>query len=491
MTLVNRVSGFFLAALAVALAIYSGAFWWIVRSQLQRQFNQQLYSAFSSLAAAVEVEPQDVTWQPSEHTIGLGTDESVSRLRWAVFGDRTQVVDASANASPAFLAEAKRLAEDADSAANVQEVQRADWRYLRQRLAAPAPNRQLRDLDEFDEVAIVVGRSTVELQATLRRLAILASTLPVGGWLIAAAIGRWLCRRALWPVVDMAHTAKRISAASFERRFPESSSDDELATLSRSFNGLLDRLQASYESQRRFTGDAAHELRTPLTVLLGQIDVALRRPRTAADYQQTLSLLRDEATKLQAILNSLLFLARAEQGAAAADQADVDLGPWLARHLQRPQYDQRRADLRLAVEQPVAALASKQLLAQVVDNLLSNALKYSPPGTPIEVRAGRLGDEAVVAVKDQGIGLSAEDQRRVFQPFFRSSAARSLGAAGAGLGLAVAARLAAAMHGRLQCHSELGSGSAFSIHLPLASAPAPAPSPRTANEQSPARELRH
>jgi signal transduction histidine kinase len=112
--------------------------------------------------------------------------------------------------------------------------------------------------------------------------------------------------------------------------------------------------------------------------------------------------------------------------------------------------------------------APPALLNRVLDNLISNAAKYSEAGTPIRIVAAAAGDEATIAVSDQGRGISSEDQATVFEPFFRSKIARDAGIAGTGLGLAIAARIAAALRGRLECASELGRGSTFTLRLPLA-----------------------
>ena len=471
MTLVNRVSAFFLAALAIVLVVYSGVFYAFVRARLMQQFDQELHGALYSLVAAIEVEPEEVKWQPLEHAVALGSGAGPEEVRWVVVGDGGQIVEQSRNVSPEIIAEAKRIA--ADAAAKKQTygelTASGEWSILYRRLTAPAPDRAGRELDEFDELAVVVARSTADMDANLQRLTALVIALPLGAWLLAAALGRWFGARALEPVLAMSKRARSIAGSDFKSRLPAPESNDELADLGQAFNTLLDRQQRAYEQQRRFTGDAAHELRTPLTVLLGQIDVSLRRPRSAEEYAQTLGVLRDEASELQQIVESLLFLARASEEATLPGSEPIALAEWLPLYMERWKDDPRHSDMRLELQlDPAGAVsAPPALLSRVLDNLISNAAKYSSAETPIRIVATADDVHATVSVADQGRGISPEDQSTVFEPFFRSKTARDAGIAGTGLGLAIAARIAAALRGRLECTSEVGRGSIFSLYLPL------------------------
>lgn len=468
MTLVNRVSAYFLTALAVVLAICSGLFYGIVRGQVVRQFDQQLHGSLHALAAAIEVEPEEAKWQPTEHVIGIGSGDGPEEIRWVVIGDG-DLVESSRSASAPFITEAKQLAMDATATITEAATPKLpDWRFLRQRLAAEAPLAANRELDEFDAIVVVVGRSTAKLDADLARLASLAVLLPLGGWLAAAAVGRWFCRRALEPVLTMARDARAIGGGDFQSRLPVSAGGDELTGLGVAFNTALDRLQRSYDAQRRFTGDAAHELRTPLTVLLGQIDVALRKPRSAEEYRGTLELLQDEAGELQQILQSLLFLARADGDALPPESEPIELGQWLRTYAERWRDDPRAADVRIYDAARATAVVSPPLLTRLADNLVGNALKYSAPGTAVVVALSAGGDQVELSVADQGVGIAPADLPHVFGPFFRAQSARTSGASGAGLGLAIAASIAEALHGSLRCESQLGRGTTFTLFLPVA-----------------------
>lgn len=469
MKLINRVSVFFLAALAVVLLVFSGVFYAVVRAHLVHQFAQELRGTFNSLVAAVEVEPTDVSWQPLEHTIALGATEGPGEVQWAVIGDGSRLVEMSRNASPELITQAKRIASHASGNSDSGKIVTDDnLHLLYQRLVAPAPDRTLRDLDEFDELFIVVARSGATLNADLHRLLLLVCALPVTIWLIAAAAGHWYCRRALQPILDMSKQARSMTGTDFHSRLPVAETGDELTDLALSFNTVLDHQHRAFEQQRRFTGDAAHELRTPLTVLLGQIDVALRRTRSPEEYAATLRVLRDQTAQLQTIVESLLFLARADEDAVLPDAEIFSLTEWLTVYMHRWNEHPRRDDisLRLGHDGESQIKASAALFARLLDNLVENALKYSSPGSTVKISTVTDGSETLVEVQDQGRGIAANDQTEIFKPFFRSRAAREAGISGNGLGLAIAARIAAAFGGRLECASEVGRGSRFTLRLP-------------------------
>lgn len=207
-------------------------------------------------------------------------------------------------------------------------------------------------------------------------------------------------------------------------------------------------------------------------MLLGQIDVSLRKPRSADEYRETLELLRNEAGELKQILESLLFLARAEEDALPPDATTLRLAEWLPTYLQRWDEHPRRQDLRVEVQSEADITASSPLLNQLLDNLVGNALKYSDAGTPVVVRLSREaadGDRLSrvrLAVIDHGNGIAPKDVASIFEPFFRSKHARTSGVAGAGLGLAIAQRIAASMQGELACESSVGQGTTFTLLLP-------------------------
>ncbi len=180
----------------------------------------------------------------------------------------------------------------------------------------------------------------------------------------------------------------------------------------------------------------------PWRRLLGQVQVALRRDRSPKEYRRVLERVQNEADRLRQIVESLLLLAQPE--GVRPEPEVLNLEGWVSDHLRRWATHPRAADLRAEVADsgPLNVLAHPPLLAQLVDNLLENACKYSAPGTPVVVRTWREGGSVMLGVEDRGCGLEAEDLPHVFEPFFRGEQARRAGHAGVGLGLAVAQQIA-------------------------------------------------
>jgi signal transduction histidine kinase len=467
MSLVNRVSAFFLVALAVVLLANSGFFYVLTRHQLQRQFDEQLHAALHTLVAAVEVEPDDVKWEVTDHRIDIGTEDGSEDVRWVVYGDGGEILDRSKNITQGEPSDEEFLKyalveQSSDDVA--WEV--GDWGFLQRRLKAtdPKPKKERATL-EHAAIVVTVGRSAVELNSNLRLLAILVTALPLSAWVLAAVAGRWFCAKAIRPVKEMATQTRRMMQDGFGGRLALPVSKDELADLAQAFNSLLDRLSEAFQRQRRFTGDAAHQLRTPISVLLGQIEVALRRPRSSDEYQQTLEKLKTETQDLGQLVASLLFLARADGDSQPPDLEKVCLTDWLDNYSDRWKNNVRNSDLRFELGQNLHATISPQLLSQLLDNLIDNALKYSGPGTPVVVSARQVDAQVVVTVADEGIGIPNDDYNLIFQPFYRSQQARQTGEAGTGLGLAIAHRIADFMHATLSVRPNVPRGSCFVLKL--------------------------
>ncbi len=458
MSLTARLTAYFLGALALMLAGSGLAVYALAANYLARQQDDRLTSALDTLSASSEVNPEGAEWEPNDRNLTLGRDEAADQVRWTVHDGAGRLVGRSPNLGGANIG-------DADWLSRSRTIEAPKAAGLRPEEVRPAGARTL-----YGRLVLTAAISPVPAAATLRRLALALAGTGFTAWSFVALPGWKLCRRALSPVRRMAADASAMSAADLGRRLRPPGTNDELEELGRAFNGLLGRLEAAFEKQRRFTGDAAHQLSTPLTVLLGQLEVALRRERTAADYRAALAEAHVQAVHLRRIVELLLFLARPDADAALPESELVDLSEWVPAHLRRWEAHPRRGDLRFVDEAggAVSVRVAPALLGQLLDNLLDNACKYSPPGTPVTVYVGRSSAGATVGVADQGVGVAADDLVHIFEPFYRSPDARRLGKPGVGLGLAVARRLAEALGGGIKAESKPGLGSRFEMWLPTA-----------------------
>ncbi len=450
MSLRTRMSAFFLAALAVVLAGFSTSLYLLARTYLHRQAEDRLSAALDTVDAAVEYEPDGLDWEPRAHSLTLGTDPAADQVRWAVHQPDGALVDHSAN-----LRFDEPLTADRES-----------WLVLERRVEAEG----LTTLAAGKHRALVltVRLSLEPVTVTLRSLAMALVALSVAVWLLAALLGRWAARRALAPVTRMAQAARAMTPANPGQRLPSPGTGDELDDLQRAFNDLLCRLHDAFERQRRFTGDASHQLRTPLAAMLGQVEVALRRPRPDAEYREVLAQVHAQAQQLRQIVESLFLLARADAEACVDALEVINLRDAVRGLAERWSGHARANDLRTEVvaEGPVMARTQPLLLGQLLDNLVDNAFKYSEPGSPIAVRLRREGTGLAIDVEDAGHGIAADDLPHIFEPFYRSAESRRRGLPGVGLGLAMVQRLAAALGGGIAVKSDEGVGSRFTLCLP-------------------------
>lgn len=344
-----------------------------------------------------------------------------------------------------------------------------------------------------------VAISLEGVNTALRKFLLAAAALVPVGTLLAGTGGYLLARRALRPVDRMIQAARRIEAANLSERIADPAVDDELGRLARTLNDMLDRLEGAFGEVRRFTADASHELRTPLTVLKGEVEVALRTSRDAAEYRKVLESSLEEVNRMARLVENLLTLSRADAGQLVLDRKPVDLGHVLARVVARarPLGEARGVALSLAEGPPAAVLADGERLEQAFFNLVENGVKYTPAGgrvavrwrlAPREAEAGDPGaeDEAEnparrartepgrveVQVQDTGIGISAADRDVVFGRFYRVDRARARAEGGSGLGLAIVRSIVEAHGGSIGVDGALGHGTTFTVNLPLVTASA-------------------
>jgi two-component system OmpR family sensor kinase len=317
-------------------------------------------------------------------------------------------------------------------------------------------------------VTVLVGKSLHSEDATLHQLR--WRLLGAGGGVMAIGLlGGWLLsRRAMRPIQKISDTARAISGSDLSRRIPVEEAASELGSLAQTLNATFERLEAAFQRQVRFTADASHELRTPLSVIHSHAELALTKERTAEEYKQSIETCLRAAKRTRSLVDALLVLARADAGKLQLKVEPFDLRDaaqeCLAMVASRAQEQHITLETNL---QPVELEADRTRILQLLTNLLVNAIQYNLEGGRVVLSIAKEGTEVVLNVTDTGIGITTQDQARVFERFFRADKARSREAGGSGLGLAICQSIVEAHHGTISFSSQPGTGTTFTVRLPL------------------------
>jgi two-component system OmpR family sensor kinase len=321
--------------------------------------------------------------------------------------------------------------------------------------------------------AVFSGDATASLVVGPRRLALVLLLLAPVILAASVGIGYILAGSALAPLDRVVDEVQAITdGRSLHRRLAPLESGDELARLTATLNAMLGRLEQSFASLRRFTADASHELKTPLTVLRAGVERALTHRRITPEVMEVLDETLAEVNRMTEIVESLLVLARADEGRAPLALEPVDLCDLLGEIAETGGIlgEQAGVTVRVSIPDASVVLPGDPLrLRQLFMNLLTNAIKYTPAGGRVDVRAEPHRDGVAISVRDTGIGIAPGDLPHIFDRFWRADPSRSRmrERSGVGLGLAISKWIAEAHGGAIAVQSRPGRGTTFTVQLPL------------------------
>lgn len=309
--------------------------------------------------------------------------------------------------------------------------------------------------------------SMTEYEQAMGNLPILfGSALPLLA-VLAALGGFRITRRAFRPVTQMAETARAIGTGSdLSQRIETDGRGDELNQLGDTMNEMLARLQASFEAERQFSSDVSHELRTPIAVIRSQCEFALSGQAGEEEKREAFEAVLKQSERMNSIVSRLLLLSRAENGKFVPEREPVELNvlcETVCEELEAMAAE-RQVELAWNTEE-LQITGDETLLIRMVNNLVSNAIRYNRPGGSAEVSLRKRGKYAVLTVRDTGIGIRREDLGQIFNRFYRADRSRS--SEGTGLGLSMAAWIARVHGGSIRAESVYGEGSVFTAELPI------------------------
>lgn len=315
------------------------------------------------------------------------------------------------------------------------------------------------DMTRIDSVAIVAG--TVVL-------------------ILSPLFGYWLAGRAIEPLAEIISHCDKLRPARLHYRLPVHQTGDELDQLSQTINGLVDRIASYLTKKQDFLANAAHELRTPLAAIRSSVEVALGEDRRTIEYQELLAEIITECEFLEALVNQLLLIAEtdADRLQHMNDFVPLHEVAFKATEMFRGVSESQGVALHFHSEGPAIVEGTRHHLRQVLNNLLDNALKFTPAGgsVTVEIHRDLERQKAILQVRDTGVGIPAEDIPHIFERFYRADKSRQREGKrrGTGLGLSICEAVVEAHGGTIKAESEHGQGTTMTIELPLAMSRMPA-----------------
>lgn len=273
-------------------------------------------------------------------------------------------------------------------------------------------------------------------------------------------LARFFAGRSIKPINDIIYTSRVITKDNLKTRIPLPKTRDELFTLSKTINNLLNRIEEAIEREKQFTSDASHELRTPLTVIKGTLEVLIRKPRESKEYEEKINYCIDEVDHLNSLVDQLLMMARFENQKQNINKENVYLNAVILDVLTLNAEKIKSEKINVVLEAPEEfyIYSDNYLIVTILRNIISNAVKYSKYNSEIKISLSREKNKIVCNISDQGIGIAKEDLESILNPFFRSDSLNHAEIKGTGLGLFIVKRMTDLLQIKFKIESEIGKG---------------------------------
>jgi two-component system heavy metal sensor histidine kinase CusS len=454
LTLWYASSGFLLILLA------SGFLYYVLGANLDREDDQFLADKVQFLRTLLRDHADDARALQQEVTWKADTGQ-YAQFSIRILDEKGQVLletpGMSGEIPPALFPRASAEPGQASQALEVALPSGKSYRIVSDRAVAQGTPRILQ---------VALDRSYEEgILARFRWSMLLVLALAL---VLCAGIGYRIARQGLRPIQEITATARRIRSTTLDKRIEPSRFPAELSVLAATFNEMLDRLEESFERLSQFSADIAHELRTPLNNLRGEAEVALAQERTPPEYREVLASCLEEGARLSRMVDSLLFLARAENAATPIAREPVDLANELetVREYYEAAANETGIQLTVTSSPGLVTHLDRTLFQRAVGNLLANALAHTPRGGKISLTACKDNGQVRVEVVDDGAGIAAEHLPRVLDRFYRADQARSGASGRVGLGLAIVKSIAGLHRGSISISSQVGHGTRVTLLFP-------------------------
>jgi two-component system heavy metal sensor histidine kinase CusS len=462
-SLAARLTAWYAASTFLLIVGVTAFLYWVLISNLDREDNEFLADKIHVLRKLLHDRPDGI----SSLTRKAAEEQAAQRYTQVfirIVDDRGQVILDTPGMDPDLHASLfhNPAATDAEPGA-AREFETPSGKTF---LIMPALARAGRSGEQTYTIHLAFDRTAEEqLLAGYRRGLWLVLAI---GLVVSAFVGYRIARHGLRPVAEITGAARRIRSTTLNERIQASRFPAELSTLAATFNEMLDRLEESFQRLARFSADIAHELRTPVNNLRGEAEVALGKERTQEEYREVLGSGLEECLRLSRLIDSLLFLARAESPQSQITVETIDLGRELTvvRDFYEAAAGEKGIKLNLAAADAIQVRADRTLVQRAVGNLLANAIAHTGRGGTIALAAKEQNDSVCIEVSDTGSGIPPEHLPHVFDRFYRVDRARSNSGGRVGLGLAIVKSIAHLHGGDVAIDSEIGKGTRVILRLP-------------------------
>ena len=301
-----------------------------------------------------------------------------------------------------------------------------------------------------------------------KRLEYLVILFTIIGVVITIIVSKIMSRRILKPINNVIKTAKSISTDDLSKRIEIPKEEDELQNLTLIINEMLDRLETSFENQTKFVSDASHELRTPLAIIKGYAEIIRKRGTADIDiFVESIDSIISETDNMRNLIQKLLFLAKGEITKINTKFIDIDANEMVHQIHSDTVVSTKTHKFHLETGENYKIKGDETLLQQAIRALIENATKYSEPHTNIYIKSFIKDGFGRISIRDEGVGISDEDAKRIFDRFYRVDLSRTKATGGTGLGLAIVKRIVEIHNGRIEIDSKMNKGTEISIVLPI------------------------
>lgn len=445
-----RLSGLFTLVALLIFLLIGGALYQQVDKGLGLLPEAELEARYSVLESALTRYGNPEHWGKISAKLKLLSEEDKRIRFWAISGDPDYE----------YGNPDARIRAFAQGPLGMRDLSLDEHPYPLRVLVSQLPAREQRPPLRF-----LIAIDTETFHQTQHRLLMALIGLAVVGVLLASALGYWVARIGLKPLIKLSQEAQRLAPPRLSGRLQLSPLPPELSQFVNSFNSTLERVEMAYSRLESFNADVAHELRSPLTNLIGQTQVALTRGRSAEHYFEVLQSNLEELERLRSIVNDMLFLASADQGSKATKLTSASLATEVATTLDYLDFILEDAQVRVEVEGDAQVRIEIAHLRRALINLLSNAVQHTAAGEVIRVRIEVQERHVAIAVSNPGQGIASEHLPRLFERFYRVDASRSNSGANHGLGLAIVKAIALMHGGDVFVRSDRGINT-FGLYLP-------------------------